>query len=916
MNRPVVASERRRGGDGDRPLKLGGYLNTAQIGAPSENTTLFPPSSVQKDSEEWRQEVLKMNLSVNENVPVNVNIPIENATLFRPSSVQNGEDTEEWRHNIQVNPSEKVVNIKKVNVPSETTTYSDQNEKDGQEQQEQQHKTPKVNPSEKIMENVTRKVNIPLKTTTTSSQNKKDMEEQQEQQHNIPKMLKSAPLTPYKHNAGVNITASHPGEQSGDMGERSGGDSPGVSFGATTERGTTRGTRRGAMRGSDVVWGSEDGVVHLEMRPRHRPTPRPVTRIRKPLRGEVTQPPSPPPLPPPPPPHQTADSPSTHTPELSTLVSGVWTTSTPEAEADTPVEMLAGVAGLTSAENIDTLDQVGTNTPEEMETSTGDLIETAVETLTGMAGLTGAENVNTEDQVGKNTPEEVETSTGGNDVTFLPDEWLSSTLQEDWLTFTEIDTQDHSTSPPATHLPLPPALTSSLPPSLTPTFPPSLPPTPSPQDAIEDSFRITTRGLDFLLEASPTGQTPDTTELPKDDLFTLDLTITTTREGLKVEARDVTLDPSQIAKATSYEGSSYPTATRSATVTTTWVDEQKASSGMDSTETPDLNPYDTAVELVDSDTEATEIHDVDVTTVYPSTIEGNTETTPILFQASSEEEVTESPAHTRYKTQIANTKEGRAQNLTRNETQNTARSLSFPVAANVTEMNESVTKGSENQDVVYEIPVVTRNAGPQLSASVVVALSVCCAVVLVLAALSVALWVCRRHKNRSKIYLSREAAKPRAFFTRPMNPAVLPEDSDREDAVYMLEFQRPRPPILLGDDHKGIYFIKREDGEEECRAGMGVENEAFSDVPLGEADEVRTRLDPPKYEQRSKQDSDADSGIRVWSSTGSLHAAASPLPAHCRVPPPPYSPSISKESVCLAVHSLPSLPRNSQLFDV
>ncbi|XP_045126772.1 uncharacterized protein LOC123513587 [Portunus trituberculatus] len=830
MNRPVVASERRRGGDGDRPLKLGGYLNTAQIGAPSENTTLFPPSSVQKDSEEWRQEVLKMNLSVNENVPVNVNIPIENATLFRPSSVQNGEDTEEWRHNIQVNPSEKVVNVKKVNVPSETTIYSDQNEKDGQ--------------------------------------NKKDMEEQQEQQHNISKMLKSALLTPYKHNAGVNITASHPGEQSGDMGERSGGDSPGVSFGATTERGTTRGTRRGAMRGSDVVWGSEDGVVHLEMRPRHRPTPRPVTRIRKPLRGEVTQPPSPPP---PPPPHQTADSPSTHTPELSTLVPGVWTTSTPEAEADTPVEMLAGVAGLTSAENIDTLDQ---------------------------------------------TPEEVETSTGGNDVTFLPDEWLSSTLQEDWLTFTEIDTQDHSTSPPATHLPLPPALTSSLPPSLTPTFPPSLPPTPSPQDAIEDSFRITTRGLDFLLEASPTGQTPDTTELPKDDLFTLDLTITTTREGLKVEARDVTLDPSQIAKATSYEGSSYPTATRSATVTTTWVDEQKASSGMDSTETPDLNPYDTAVELVDSDTEATEIHDVDVTTVYPSTIEGNTETTPILFQASSEEEVTESPAHTRYKTQIANTKEGRAQNLTRNETQNTARSLSFPVAANVMEMNESVTKGSENQDVVYEIPVVTRNAGPQLSASVVVALSVCCAVVLVLAALSVALWVCRRHKNRSKIYLSREAAKPRAFFTRPMNPAVLPEDSDREDAVYMLEFQRPRPPILLGDDHKGIYFIKREDGEEECRAGMGVENEAFSDVPLGEADEVRTRLDPPKYEQRSKQDSDADSGIRVWSSTGSLHAAASPLPAHCRVPPPPYSPSISKESVCLAVHSLPSLPRNSQLFDV
>ncbi|XP_063849262.1 mucin-2-like [Scylla paramamosain] len=896
MNRPVVPSE---GRGGAQPLKLGGYLNTAEISEPSENTTLVLSSSIQneKDLEEWRHDIPKMNLgkSLSENLPVKVNIPSENTTLFLPSSVQNREDTEEWRHDI-----------------------------------------PKVNLSENVMENITKKVNIPSENTTYSVQNRKDL---QEQQHDIlsENVTENVPVNTYKHSAGVNITtniisASNHSLQIGDKVESIGDDdgSGGVSLPpgeAMTERGTTR--------GSHVIWGSEDGLVHMGMRPRPRPIPRPVNRPRQPLRVEATEPPA----------HETTDLTSTHTPELSPFVPGVWTT-------DTPVEMLRGVEGLTGEENVDTEDQVGTSTPEEVEMTTGDLTETPVEMLTGVEGLTSGDNMDTEDQVGTSTPEDMEMSTGANDVTFLPEEhvtvspeeWLSSTLQDDWLTFMEIDTQDHSTSPISTHLPLSPSLTSSLSSSLTPTLPPSLPPTPSPQDAIEDSFRITTRGLDFLLEASPTGQTPDTIELPKDDLFTLDLTITTTREGLKVEARDVTLDPSQIAKATSYEGSSYPTATRSATVTTTWVDEEqptsprvdeeKASSGNDATETSDLKPADWdmpafPMDLIDSDSEATETHEVDgVTITYSSTTErSNTETTPIALQTSPEDEIkkeymTENPTHTRYKTQYSSIKEeDMTENptLTRYETQNSARSLSFPVVANVTETrNESITKGSETQveTVMYEIPVVTRNGGPQLSASVVVALSVCCAVVLVLAALSVALWVCRRHRNRSKIYLSREAAKPRAFFTRPMNPAVLPEDSDREDAVYMLEFQRPRPPILLGDDHKGIYFIKREEGAEECRASLGVENEAFSDVPLGEADEAQTRLDPPKYELRSKQDSDADSGIRVWSSTGSLHAAASPLPAHCRVPPPPYSPSISKESVCLTVHSLPSLPRNSQLFDV
>lgn len=744
-------------------------------------------------------------------------------------------------------------------------------------------------------------------------------------------------------------------------------------------------------RGSNVYWGSEDGVVHIRRWPRHKPkthtgvadddesltheellstqeTEALLPHVHDNRTSQVTAYSQ-----------ETRESSSqiheerlqitlntqqrentstdrykeilintSRTEEISTPAPEVWLTDRPEAEdwlTDTPEE----ISDTPEARSISNDGEWTTDRTQEWQAITYE--ENSTEVLED-----GAKQLYQGNEWSTFTPEEP--------LTHLPEEWLSTTLhpEDDWLTIMPQDdeqlTDIHEnlqSLPPFPPVPpsLSPTPSTMFPSSQTPTAPPSLPPTPSPQDAVEDSLRITTRGLDFLLEASPTGQSSlDSTEFPKDDLFTLDLTITTTREGLNADARDVTFDPNQIAKATSYEGSSYPTATRSATVTTTWVEDdqlltldhqnltvneelvhtsvngdvselstelQHQGSEEGEISTPSVSELP-MLQLNGLTDETHESSDSPVQTRISLTeaSDGDTTTLPSLSDSTESqtkgEDSTEQPGITfEYEVHPHQTNT------------NSSKLGGLPVVSlNMTDgrSGSSILKGSSNKTdeaVLYEIPVVTRNPGPALNPSMVVALSVCCAVVMVLAALSVALWVCRRHRNRSKIYLSREAAKPRAFFTRPMNPAVLPEESDHEDAVYMLEFQRPRPPIMLGDDQKGIYFIKREEGEEpeECRVGLGVENGAFQDVPLGEVgDQGRARLDPPKYDLKSKQDSDADSGIRVWSSTGSLHAASSPLPTHCRVPPPPYSPSISKESVCLSVHSLPSLPRNSQLFDV
>ncbi|XP_050718251.1 uncharacterized protein LOC126999553 [Eriocheir sinensis] len=681
--------------------------------------------------------------------------------------------------------------------------------------------------------------------------------------------------------------------------------------------------------------------------------------------------------------------------DIPSLASDVWVTDSPATEdwlTDTPEEEKDIEEGLIRSENA----------PEVRLTSNEDDLRR--DGPQGWQTVTYEES-STEgfDKSAANVYPGSEWSTVSPDeqLTSLPEDWLTSTPhpEDDWLM--TIPQDDEQVTDLHERLPSLPSILPSLSPTPsihTPTAPPSLPPTPSPQDTVEDSLRITTRGLDFLLEASPTGQSSvDATEFPKDDLFTLDLTITTTREGLNADARDVTFDPSQIAKATSYEGSSYPTATRSATVTTTWVDNDQFATlehqnltlneelvrpsavgdlsdlstelrghgqGSEDVEmsTPEVNEEFAMPQLnglSEGTYEGSDSHgrSDSLSQTHPSIPEvrdGDT-TTPSSLTETQNENSTESPIQNGDSTEREKQNEDstdfherlpslpsedstETQKQDEDSTEQPGTTFEYSIHQNHVNTSgvrlaghpnlnltgvrsESTAKGSANKTeeaVMYEIPVVIRNHGQALTPSMVVALSVCCAVVMVLAALSVALWVCRRHRNRSKIYLSREAAKPRALFTRPMNPAVLPEESDHENAtVYMLEFQRPRPPIMLGDDQKGIYFIKRDEGEtEECRLGLGVENGAFTDVPLGDGDQGRPRLDPPKYDLTSKQDGDADSGIRVWSSTGSLHAASSPLPTHCRVPPPPYSPSISKESVCLSVHSLPSLPRNSQLFDV
>ncbi|XP_076063564.1 uncharacterized protein LOC143038376 [Oratosquilla oratoria] len=149
----------------------------------------------------------------------------------------------------------------------------------------------------------------------------------------------------------------------------------------------------------------------------------------------------------------------------------------------------------------------------------------------------------------------------------------------------------------------------------------------------------------------------------------------------------------------------------------------------------------------------------------------------------------------------------------------------------------------------------------------------------------------RRYKNHSKVYLSFEA-KPRAMFTRPMRPALLPTEIGQVN-LHPHDVPRPRAPILLLEESQ---CGSGEQTGEPSPNQDGVDNVAFVEIPLEELNSVAPvakdagkACDPPRYSPDIQVENDTDSGIRVWSSTGSLHSL-SPSLSRCTRPPPPYTP--------------------------
>lgn len=135
--------------------------------------------------------------------------------------------------------------------------------------------------------------------------------------------------------------------------------------------------------------------------------------------------------------------------------------------------------------------------------------------------------------------------------------------------------------------------------------------------------------------------------------------------------------------------------------------------------------------------------------------------------------------------------------------------------------------------------------------------------------------------------------------------------------------QRPRAPILLSDDQKAIYFIEKPFVDQSPRdenTAVNSDNNDFVDIPLNYIKtETRTKnkceKDPPKYDLKYKCENDNDSGIKMWSSTGSLYTASSQH-THCAVPPPPYSPLMGEDTFCLSVHSLTSISKKTEALNV
>ncbi|XP_066940054.1 uncharacterized protein [Macrobrachium rosenbergii] len=439
-----------------------------------------------------------------------------------------------------------------------------------------------------------------------------------------------------------------------------------------------------------------------------------------------------------------------------------------------------------------------------------------------------------------------------------------------------------------------------------------------------------------ILEASM-GTNHVTTEGPLEPT-SFDVKIKTIKD-LQVDA---IFDPSQVAKATSYEESSYSTATRSATVTT-WVDpNSKNIVSQGSANLTDLKEVVNSSQNLNGDLE-----NIKLLTDYLSGSHnhgmGSVDKGFPTTQLSSMDDKS-SYSTTYYEATASNKDAGSKEEkvsvteLSRSESSDKLSTsqvnpdpyesdtpripvLKFNIGEFETVNGTRVyltDNGKTETQFIYEMPNMNRSSGPHLTPSVVIALSICCSLILLISILTVSLWFCRRHKNRSKIYLSHDAARPRAFFTKPMNPALLPDETpDLSDPMYVMEFQKPRPPIVLSDDPDCIIIDGQTVLKSESEAyDGGIENKGFVDIPLEEIKSTNYSTDcsssnktcgrmPPKAGLKSDHECDSDSGIRVWSSTGSLYTVSRDM-SHCSLPPPPYSSSIGEESINLSVDTFPS----------
>ncbi|XP_045610147.1 uncharacterized protein [Procambarus clarkii] len=475
-------------------------------------------------------------------------------------------------------------------------------------------------------------------------------------------------------------------------------------------------------------------------------------------------------------------------------------------------------------------------------------------------------------------------------------------------------------------------------------------PTSISDESFPDVNNTNSDGQNVLLEASPVTEVVlDTIQNLFDDIGSFDLKIMTTREGLQVDAHDAVFDPSQIAKATSYEGSSYSTATRSATVTT-WVDpdnrhlpSQHHANLTQSNNFESSQKSESVAKLVENT--YTELHDSDII-YYPARQDSEIKLTNLYqdttndFLANRDTLASDVKLKDEIKTEFTSlASDYQDSGYLEREDVVTSNSDVFdndinnildeiPILAyNITDFGSGtqiLTKNGKNKtkdSLMYEMPLAD---SIQLNPSVVIALSICCSIVVLLGIVSILLWLCRRHRNKSKIYLSHETVKPRAFFTKPMNPALLPSENV-PDSLNMLDFQKPRAPLLLSDDKKDIYFIEQSSingsPQLENTAVNIDDDDGFIDIPLNKFKTGRqtkvNEQDPPKYSLKYKCESDSDSGIKMWSSTGSLYTSSSSSQLnHCSVPPPPYLPSLTKETFCLSVHSLLSLSKKTEVLDV
>ena len=378
-----------------------------------------------------------------------------------------------------------------------------------------------------------------------------------------------------------------------------------------------------------------------------------------------------------------------------------------------------------------------------------------------------------------------------------------------------------------------------------------------------------------------------------------DFEITTAQVDLDVDHCDEYLDPSKIARATSYETSMMATVTRSATVTT----------------------------KVDSVDDSDTFLSTDVDRSFDASKYGNFKGNESIFLKTdnmknngSEQDdnimenvnTTEDPEYVISTVRIDTNEREKLHNnfvLNTSDNINTGRKPTeyhVLVQTNKTakekwDLNQSLL--FQNSSDLEKLSANFENSTSSINKSLLITLGVVSSFIVILIILITSLWLIKRHRNHSKIYLSFEAAKPRAFLTKPMSPACFPDEVKVDIVVPSITSEKPKPPIVLCDENtveinKIVSQVLRHAESEDS----GLENLGFVEIPLEDVESQtpnpslgssESRVpDPPKY-RKSSAISDSDSGIKVWSSSGSLYSASTLT--KCLIPPPPYILPLGKE---------------------